>query len=227
MKLKYSLVILTIVFAWLGSATAQNATIISGRVIDAEGSPLSGVAVEVTNADLSTTTKKDGSYKIVVAGIEEAQMKYSLKDYEPFTKTVKLAGKQMTVDAQLKTTKIEIKMTDFKSQIYIRGKITGLAKEEFSKYKIVAYVLTDQWYIHPFAEDVAGKGYASIDREGNWELQTVWRGFQAYKVAFLLVGIDAYVPPVVRLRSGPPESSLLAEVKCDDRFLIIKAPTGI
>jgi len=227
MKFKHSIIMLTIVFAWLGSAAAQTATVISGRVTDPEGTPLSGVAVEVTNADLSTTTKKDGSYKIVVAGVEDAQMKFSLKDYETFMKTVKPAGKQMTVDAQLKTTKIEIKMIDFKSQIYIRGKVVGLVKEDFNKYKIVAYVLTDQWYIHPYAEDVAGKGYASIDREGNWELQTVWRGFQSYKVAFLLVGIDAYVPPVVRLRSGPPESSLLAEVKCDDRFLIMKAPPGI
>ncbi len=231
MKTKHSTAVLTFLLlglvAWVGSVTAQNVTTISGRVTDAEGSRLEGVKIEVEKADLSTTSKKDGSYKIIVADLAEAQLTFSLKEYESVTKPVKLAGKPLQLDVRLASSKVQIRMTDFKKQVYIKGKITGLDPAQYDRYKIVVYVLTDQWYIHPYAVNEAGKGYANIDHQGNWQLQTVWRGYQAFKVAFLLVRKEVFTPGTVSLSPGPPESSLLAAVKCDDRFLIIDAPEGI
>ena len=231
MRIKHLNLLLTFlivgVLFWFGSATAQNVTTISGRVTNADGSPLEGVKIHVENADLSDVlTKKDGTYKIVVVDLTEARLTFSLKDYEPVTKPVKLTEKQVKLDVRLNSTQVKIEMTAFRSQEYIRGKVTGLDSKQFSNYKIVAYVLTDQWYIHPWAQNAPGKGYATIDPAGNWTLETVWRGYQAYKIAFLLVPKQVYVPPTIRLSSGPPEGALLAAVKCDG-YLIIDAPDGI
>lgn len=231
MKIKHSNLLLSFAVLcalfWFGSAASQNATTISGHVTDADGSPLEGVKIEVEKADLSTTSKKDGAYKIVVADLAEAQLTFSLKEYESVTKSVKLAGKPLQLDVRLASGKVQIRMIDFKKDVSIKGKVTGLDSKELEKHKIVVYVLTDQWYIHPFAVNEAGRGYANLDPQGNWELQTVWRGYQAFKVAFLLIRKEAYTPASVPLSSGPPESVLLQAVKCGDRFLIIDAPEGI
>jgi hypothetical protein len=133
----------------------------------------------------------------------------------------------MQLDVRLASSRVQIKMVDFRSQAYIKGKVTGLDQKEYNRYKLVVYVLTDQWYIHPFAVNEVGRGFATIDPQGNWELQTVWRGYQAFKVAFLLVAKEVYVPSPIPLSAGPPESSLLAAVKCGDRYLVIDAPKGI
>jgi hypothetical protein len=53
---------------------------------------------------------------------------------------------------------LKIQMIEFVSQRHTRGKVTGLLREDFRKFKIVVYVLTDQWYIHPCAKKVAAKG---------------------------------------------------------------------
>ena len=233
MKTKHLPISLTFIlfglFAWMGSAASQNVTTVSGRVTDAEGTPLSGVTIEVEKADLSTNTRKDGSYKIIIANLTEARLKFTLKDYEPVTKSVKLIDKQMQLDMQLKSTVVKIQMTTFRSRAYIRGKVTGMPKENFAMYKLVAYVLTDQWYIHPWADNAPGRGFALIDTLGNWELQTVWREFQASQLAFILVPLKQYVPPTVPLadRYAPPETPLLTALKCGDRYLIIEAPQGI
>jgi len=203
-------------------------TTISGRVTDEDGAPLDGVRIDVKDADLGTLNKTDGTYKLVVSDLAEARLTFSHKDYETVTKVVKLTGKRVQVDVRLKSSRVQIKMTDFKSQAYIKGKVTGLDPARYALYKIVAYVMNERWYIHLSAENTPGRGFAMIDEKGNWELQTQWGGRQAYKVAFLLVPRDAYVPPTVRLLEGqPPESPLLAAVRCDDRYLIITAPQGI
>jgi hypothetical protein len=230
MKIKYSIIVLAAIalmlFVSFSHAISQ-VTTISGRVTDSEGTPLEGVAIEVLNTDFSTSSKKDGTYKIVVTDLAEAQVKFSLKEYEAITRSVKLAERQMQLDIRLTPSGVKIKMTSFRSQSVIKGTVTGLDPAQFEKYKIVAYVLTDQWYIHPYAENAEGRGFSYLDEKGNWELQTVWRGYQSYKLAFLLVSKNIYVPPVVRLSPGPPESSLLSAVKCGDRYSIIDAPKGI
>lgn len=69
----------------------------------------------------------------------------------------------------------------------ISGEIYGLTPKEYPNYKVIVYVHTDQWYIHPYAGQDEGKSWASIEANGTWRIQTVQRGLKADKVAALLV----------------------------------------
>lgn len=229
---KFAAIVMLTLFSVLfffGNAFSQEVTIVQGKVCDAaDESPLKDVRIHVEDAeDVSDVlTNKDGKYTIAILDRTEAKLTFSLKGYTPVTKLVKLTEKKVVLDVKLKSTKVLIKMTDFKSQAYIKGKVQGLDAAEYDKYKIVAYVLTDMWYIHPWAVAEEGKGFALIDKGGRWKLETVWRGYQAFKVAFLLVPRDAFVPPTVRLKGDIPETDLLERIRCD-HYTIIPAPKGI
>lgn len=121
---------------------------------------------------------------------------------------------------------INIEMTEFKKNRYISGKIHGLAPSESSKYRILVYVLTDKWYIHPWAENIAGRGYANINSDGTWEIGTIWRGYQAYRLAFLLTEHGIYPPATVNVNDNNPDKSLLSKISTS-ASLIIEAPEGI
>ncbi|HHT9126537.1 MAG TPA: hypothetical protein ACFYD6_12065 [Candidatus Brocadiia bacterium] len=70
---------------------------------------------------------------------------------------------------------------------YIQGRVFGMDASKYSQYKVIVYVLTDKWYIHPYAIGGEGKSYASIDSNGTWSIPTLKREFGAYKVAALIV----------------------------------------
>ena len=51
---------------------------------------------------------------------------------------------------------------------FIQGRVYGLSASEFNQYKVVVYVHTDIWYIHPYATGGKGKSYAEILSNGTW-----------------------------------------------------------
>lgn len=69
----------------------------------------------------------------------------------------------------------------------ISGSVGGLAPQDYKNYKVVVYVHTDKWYIHPYAGQDEGLSWASIQSNGTWRIKTVKREFKADKVAALLV----------------------------------------
>jgi len=69
----------------------------------------------------------------------------------------------------------------------IVGHVNGLEPEDVANYKIIVYVHTDQWYIHPYAGQGEGKTWAAVRNDGTWRISTVRREFQANRVAALLV----------------------------------------
>ena len=69
----------------------------------------------------------------------------------------------------------------------ISGKIRSSAPLDFKMYKVIVYVHTDLWYIHPYAGQGEGESWASIGDDGGWKIKTVKRRFKADKVAALLV----------------------------------------
>ena len=77
---------------------------------------------------------------------------------------------------------------------FIKGRVEGLKSEEYAHYKVVVYVKTDKWYIHPYERGGPGKSYANIKQDGTWTIGTVKREFPANYVAALLVRSD-YNPP--------------------------------
>jgi len=82
---------------------------------------------------------------------------------------------------------ISIIIDKIESNEKIIGSVSGLNPNEYSSYKVIVYVHTDKWYIHPYAGQGEGLSWASIRGGGTWSIQTIKREFNADKVAALLV----------------------------------------
>jgi LmbE family N-acetylglucosaminyl deacetylase len=114
---------------------------------------------------------------------------------------------------------------EFDSGSHLSGRVDGFEAEEFADLKVVLYVLTNAWYIHPWDSAEEGKGYAAVAEDGSWRIPTVWRRHQARRLALLLARRSSIVPSRVS-PLGNADRRLLSRV---DHLtaLIIEAPDGI
>ena len=80
----------------------------------------------------------------------------------------------------------------------IVGKVIGLTEAARRNHKVVVFVKTDQWYIHPYAHGGDGKSWASIASDGSWNISTVKREFPASSIAALVVTIESKIPSSIR-----------------------------
>lgn len=119
----------------------------------------------------------------------------------------------------------EVILQEFKQDSHMAGRVIGFSPEEYGELKILVYVLTDKWYIHPWAERGTGRGYATIDEDGSWRIATEWRGHQAYLLALLLTKKETGAPPVVHVFKDA-ERDLLSQIECLTAQ-IMDAPSGI
>lgn len=75
-----------------------------------------------------------------------------------------------------------VDITNIEADTLITGTVTGIGNP--GNYKVIVYVHTDMWYIHPFVESAA-------PISGNsWSIETVQRGHTANKIAVLVVDND-------------------------------------
>lgn len=93
----------------------------------------------------------------------------------------------------------------------ISGYVGGLQPTDYPDYKVIVYVHTDQWYVHPYAGQGEGLSWASIKKNGTWQIQTVQRKFKADKVAALLVKRDYPEPSKVKIIKKIPHSAILVK----------------
>lgn len=218
-----------VLFLSLPAVSWQDVTTVSGRVVDETGKPLQGVLIHVENADLGdSVTNQNGAFRFVVVGRREVDLQFSLQGHQPASRPLLLSGGQAELgDIRLATSRPQIKKTGFQREQRITGEVLGLDPASYRSFKVVAYVLTNKWYIHPEAVNTPGLGFATLDGQGKWELQTVWRGYQATKLAFLLVPRGTWAPPTVELAGGRPETALLTQVEGVAAWLVEDAPEGI
>jgi hypothetical protein len=79
-----------------------------------------------------------------------------------------------------------VTITDIVTNQAIRGQVTDRTIR--TGFKVVVYVHTDQWYIHPYVGQGKGLSYALIDPQtGDWTIKTVKRQFVADAVAAAVV----------------------------------------
>lgn len=72
----------------------------------------------------------------------------------------------------------------------IEGHIRGLPQDAYEKFKVVFYVKTNMWYIHPYSHyegQEEGYSYSKIDENGNFKVRTVLRQVPAKELAAVLV----------------------------------------
>ncbi len=87
---------------------------------------------------------------------------------------------------------VTIHIDQILQNISITGIVKGLPKGKEGDYRVVVYVHTDQWYIHPFAAGGEGDSWAAVKSNGTWKLKTKKRKFAANAIAALVVKADGY-----------------------------------
>jgi hypothetical protein len=73
---------------------------------------------------------------------------------------------------------------------HIRGHITGLPTEAYDKFKVVFYVKTNIWYIHPYTYyegQEEGYSYSNLNAKGEFKVKTVKRAVPSKELAVVLV----------------------------------------
>ena len=127
--------------------------------------------------------------------------------------TVVVLSIVVQVSAVLAQKEVSITIEKIVANQQISGSIQGLSSQDYSKYKVIVYVHTDQWYIHPYADQDEGKSWASIQAGGKWQIPTVQREFKADKVAALLVKKNYPEPNKVdnleKIQHSPPYTFFL------------------
>jgi len=92
----------------------------------------------------------------------------------------------------------------------ISGKIITEKPCNYDEYKVVAYVKTDIWYAHPWTG-----AFASINKDGSWELESVNRMPLPTQVEVFLIDKDCIPPPLVEdpLEELKPIASSLKSIR--------------
>ena len=193
---------------------------ISGRVTDeSSGRAIENATVKTLGSDVSAVlTNAEGKYKFYLVGQKEhftlkiCKTGYTARSSRPMDPNT--ARGKIVFDAALEPDErheIKLKKTDFISG-KLTGRVTGLEDNELCKnYKVLVYVLTNQWYIHPYAENKEGRGYAGIKPDGSWSIKTVNRENYPFRLAILVVPRN-YVPPSVIQVGEDAEQSLRAQI---------------
>ncbi len=92
---------------------------------------------------------------------------------------------------------------------HIAGNVTGVASGAAGEFKVLVYVHTDQWYIHPYAGQGEGRSWARLNSDLTWRIRSVQRAYIADQVAALLVTADAPVRNTVASIDGIPSEALV------------------
>lgn len=205
---------------------------VAGTVTDDSGAAVENAVIEATGTDVSRVlTNKEGRYKFYLVDQKGAfTLTVSREGYVSKTSEPLQPQGKVRFDASLTrgaAQGISIEMTSFVSGVSISGRVTGMDPTNLATHKILIYVLTDRWYIHPFAENAEGRGYASINEDGTWTIGTVNRRNNPFRLAMVLVPAD-YVPPAAVQPGENSDESLQATIGRDlVAVQIINAPQGL
>lgn len=73
---------------------------------------------------------------------------------------------------------------------HIKGHITGIPAEAYDKFKVVFYVKTNRWYVHPYVynnDQEPGYSYSNLDSNGGFWVRTVRRQIPSRQLAVVVV----------------------------------------
>ncbi len=97
---------------------------------------------------------------------------------------------------ECKTTQVMV--DEIVKNSHIKGHVKGLPTEAYDKFKVVFYVKTNRWYVHPYTYyegQAPGYSYSNIDSNGNFEVKTVSRDVPAKELAVVVVPKSYKIKP--------------------------------
>jgi hypothetical protein len=89
----------------------------------------------------------------------------------------------------------DIKITEIVKNNHIAGQVTGLAETSLEDFKMIFYVKTNTWYVHPYEynqNQPSGYSYADLTAGGNFWIRSVFR-VPAKEMAAILVPSPHYI----------------------------------
>ena len=81
---------------------------------------------------------------------------------------------------------------------HIKGHVTNLPPEAYDKFKVVFYVKTNRWYVHPYLYypgQEPGYSYSLINSNGEFEIKTLRRQVPSKAMAVVVVPKDYKIRP--------------------------------
>ncbi|MBY0517865.1 MAG: hypothetical protein K2P81_13225 [Bacteriovoracaceae bacterium] len=84
----------------------------------------------------------------------------------------------------------EVVVDEIVKDSHISGHIVGLPYEALEKFKVIFYVKTNRWYVHPFFQPEnpqEGSAFAAINQDGTFKIQTIKRRVDASRLAVSVV----------------------------------------
>lgn len=84
----------------------------------------------------------------------------------------------------------EVHVDEIVKNSHIKGHIKGLPTEAYDKFKVVFYVKTNRWYVHPYTYyegQEEGYSYSNLKANGEFKVKTVRRDVPSKKMAVVLV----------------------------------------
>lgn len=84
----------------------------------------------------------------------------------------------------------EVKIDSIVKNQYIKGHVTGLPAEALDDFKMVFYIKTNIWYVHPYQyypDQEEGYSYSNLNAKGEFQVKTVRRDVPARYLAAVLV----------------------------------------
>lgn len=84
----------------------------------------------------------------------------------------------------------EVVVDEIVRDSHIKGHIVGLPTEAYQDFKVVFYVKTNRWYVHPYTYyegQEAGFSYSNLAADGSFEVKTVRRDVPSKQMAVVVV----------------------------------------
>lgn len=84
----------------------------------------------------------------------------------------------------------EVKVDSIVRNQFIKGHVVGMPTEALDEFKVVFYVKTNAWYIHPYQyypNQDEGYSYSNLNSNGEFKVKTVLRDVPAKELAAVLV----------------------------------------
>lgn len=90
--------------------------------------------------------------------------------------------------AECKSTKVSV--DEIVKNSHIKGHISGLPTQAYEDFKVVFYVKTNRWYVHPYSYyegQEEGYSYSNLNANGEFQVKTVRRDVPSKELAVVLV----------------------------------------
>jgi hypothetical protein len=106
----------------------------------------------------------------------------------------------------------ELTIEEIVADSHISGVIKGLPQESLEDFKVIFYVKTNRWYVHPYFQPEnpqEGLAFAKINSDGTFRIKTVRRAVAASRLAvsvvpapYVIRGQSAWLRPFLGLFGG-------------------------